>query len=67
MLPRGEKARISSPTRSAWLERAGSPLTRTWFASQAVWASVRDLNKRAANKKRSSRTDSLKRSPAPRH
>ena len=34
--PRGENARISSPTRSAWLERAGSPLTRTWFASQAV-------------------------------
>ena len=25
MLPRGENARISSPTRNAWLERTGSP------------------------------------------
>jgi len=63
MFPRGENARISSPTRSAWLERAGIPFTRTWLASHAVCASVRDLNNREANKKRSSRTDSVNGSP----
>jgi len=55
-MPRGARATILSPMRTARLLLAGPSFTVTWPASQAFCASVRDLKIRAAHNHWSRRT-----------